>query len=245
MGSIDFGDAGSYMSLGARRQREHIASEERKRKQAEQAERRSVARTPIPEREPDEGDDAEDYRTAAEDALAHEAERPERKTRGRKPAGEAKTHYLRDFPRELVVAIRQSDNVFLGQGLESADAISLTDLVSSFVAFHLGYDGEGLSERAAEIVGVLRRGDRSIVNTNKRIEHLERQNAEMRKLLEEVAFGNAYMLFDRLGFRKSSAASPGQVDWTEPDFERMREVMASASAEEAKRKRIEEGRPIR
>lgn len=222
----------------ARSQREFIAARENERIAAEDA-RVRAALDHEPVEAPHRG---AQYQSTAEDAKEKEPEHSSKRRRGR-PKGSGAVQQVRDVPSGLIVAIRQSHPVFLGQGLEEASPLNLTDTMAAFCAFNLGYDGDDLSERAREAVSVLKKSDEGLVSLNSRMRHLEQQNAHFASLLEEVSLGNAFMLFDRLGFRRNTPASPTQVDFEEPDLERMRQRIRDTAKEKVRQDRINEGRP--
>lgn len=237
--SVDF-DTALRGRNPARHQREHIAALETKRIAEEDARTRGALDHEIG----DVDHRKQIYQSAMDDAKEKEPEQQKRRSRRGRPRGSGKVQQVRDVPSDLIVAIRQSHPVFMGKDLEDASPLSLTDTISAFCAFHLGYDGDDLSDRAAEAVKILKQSDEGLVSMNSRMRHLEQQNQRLESLIEEALLSSNYLLFDRLGFRRTNVGAPGQIDFEEPELERLNQTIRAAAKEKVAARRVAEGRPI-
>lgn len=169
-------------------------------------------------------------RTSAKNTEKPDMELPKR--RGR-PSKKADTVYVRDVPRVLV---NEAKRMF-------PSAKSVTDAVTAFMAYKSGIMEDLTADQLALVRGYEETDP--IVTMTGMVEHMESDMRTMLGVMRELELGQAYMIYDRLGFRKEGAESPGMVNFLENGVDDMVRRLRENSLQQVKRDRIRNGRPIR
>lgn len=168
--------------------------------------------------------------------VSHDFERPVRKQRvvSTTKKGKSDCVQIRNFPRDLMSAVRS----------EFPNANSNVDALSAYVLLKTNADSSCVSDDVRELVSKYD-GDKTAENTEKRLEHLEKQSKEMMSLLKELELVMSYIAFDRLGFRRDNPKDMRSIDFLENGvtdvIERLREQTNQFKRQES----IKNGRPIR
>lgn len=145
-----------------------------------------------------------------------------------------------------MATVRQVPNVLYEAAascFKNARMHSMPDVMAAYLALQTGItDCLTPTQRA-----ILKSYDKSdpILLMNDRVKALEASVAKIARLNEELELMLAYVLFDRLGFRQDSAATPSDVNLNEPG---MSEIVARVKQQSKYFKEMENrhsGRPIR
>ena len=145
-----------------------------------------------------------------------------------------------------MATVRQVPNVLYEAAascFKNARMHSMPDVMAAYLALQTGItDCLTPTQRA-----ILKSYDKSdpMLLMNDRVKALEASVAKIARLNEELELMLAYVLFDRLGFRQDSAATPSDVNLNEPG---MSEIVARVKQQSKYFKEMENrhsGRPIR
>lgn len=145
-----------------------------------------------------------------------------------------------------MATVRQVPNVLYEAAascFKNARMHSMPDVMAAYLALQTGItDCLTPTQRA-----ILKSYDKSdpMLLMNDRVKALENSVAKITRLNEELELMLAYVLFDRLGFRQDSAATPSDVNLNEPG---MSEIIARVKQQSKYFKEMENrhsGRPIR
>lgn len=145
-----------------------------------------------------------------------------------------------------MATVRQVPNVLYEAAascFKNARMHSMPDVMAAYLALQTGItDCLTPTQRA-----ILKSYDKSdpMLLINDRVKALENSVAKITRLNEELELMLAYVLFDRLGFRQDSAATPSDVNLNEPG---MSEIIARVKQQSKYFKEMENrhnGRPIR
>lgn len=145
-----------------------------------------------------------------------------------------------------MATVRQVPNVLYEAAascFKNARMHSMPDVMAAYLALQTGItDCLTPTQRA-----ILKSYDKSdpMLLINDKVKALEASVAKIARLNEELELMLAYVLFDRLGFRQDSAATPSDVNLNEPG---MSEIVARVKQQSKYFKEMENrhsGRPIR
>lgn len=146
---------------------------------------------------------------------------------------QAKTVYVRELPAEMAnVAINEFNGV-----------ANRTDSIAAYIAVMSG-ERAGLTESQRALVESHDSED-PMVNINERMHRMEKDMQEMKSTLQELRLMCAYLMFDRLGFRRDDPNTPGDTDMLEPGMEAMLKRTKEQSKTRIERERRHNGPPIK
>lgn len=145
-----------------------------------------------------------------------------------------------------MATVRQVPNVLYEAAascFKNARMHSMPDVMAAYLALQTGIT-DCLTPTQRAILKSYNGSDPMLL-MNDRVKALEASVAKIARLNEELELMLAYVLFDRLGFRQDSAATPSDVNLNEPG---MSEIIARVKQQSKYFKEMENrhsGRPIR
>lgn len=181
-------------------------------------------------------DTSEIGETGAE--VDHNFERPKKTSRQSvvSSSKKSKSDYvqIRNFPRELMSAVRS----------EFPNAGSNVDALAAYILLKTNSDSGCVSDEVKELVSSYD-GNKVAENTEKRLEHLEKQSRETLSLLKELELVMSYIAFDRLGFRRDNPKDMRSIDFLENGVTDVIDRLREQANQFKKQENIKNGRPIR
>lgn len=142
--------------------------------------------------------------------------------------------FIRDFPKDLLAVAKA----------EFPEASNNADALSAYIAVKSDVSVKGLSDSVQALVDAYEAPD-YLQSINDRLSNLERQNAALVMILQELELGLSYLTFDYLGYRKEDANSVRDVNFLENGVSDLITRMREQAKQFRVQDDIKKGRPIR
>lgn len=136
-------------------------------------------------------------------------------------------------PRELISYVRH----------EFQDATNNNDALSAYMYLKSGK----VSEAPDYIKDLIKNydGDKTIINMEKRLGHLEANMNVLIAVLHEIELGMSFMAFDRKGFSKTNPKDARSIDYLESGVLDARQRLREQSLLQRREDNLKDGRPMR
>lgn len=165
-------------------------------------------------------------------AEANKRKRPQGKSHVGRKSRENKGSSIRNIAPELMNAMRD----------EFPRARNNGDLIAAYIAFHSGLPLASLDESVQELVADKQRED-PLQEILGHLSKVTRDMVTLRHQNEELELVLAYILYDRMGWRRDNPTNPSRMNMVEGDIPELLSRMRQQSTQFRHQQAAKEGRP--
>ena len=161
-------------------------------------------------------------------------------TVGRKSTKATSTCEIRSFPKSLLTMVKET----LGGGVTIPNTKALAAFVYANRDPDLDIDYSDVPDDVIELAASFDKY-KTMMSMDRRVRVIEASLRRLNLVADDIALGQAYLIFDRAGFNERLPNRPSDINFAQPGIEEVINNIGDTNDAMRKEKAIKEGRPIK
>lgn len=161
-------------------------------------------------------------------------------TVGRKSTKATNTCEIRSFPKSLLTMVKST----LGGGATIPNTKALAAFVYANRDPDLDIDYSDVPDDVIELAASFDKY-KTMMSMDRRVRVIEASLRRLNLVADDLALGQAYLIFDRAGFNERMPNRPSEINFAQPGIEEVINNIGDTNDNMRKEKAIKEGRPIK